>query len=178
MSKTWSFSEMIDKTIDVHLSLGRRHADTDPIEFLRALKDTEAPSIPNTSADKIYRLLNLFLDASGIISATEGSFDSFSIGDTSFIGSRKDIEGYLSGNEENYRDWMCSVLFRGWAKGQKHSFNISEDLRHSAPKGTEACDFKVTGEFISPTLMECKRIHPGDEYSLSNVYQKINKNHS
>lgn len=173
MSKQWTFKELIDKAINVYSSLSKRNTDKDSIEFLRSLRDTKVLSTSNISDDNIYRLFSLLLDALGIISASEGTFDSFSIGDTKHIGKKKDIKGTLSGNEEGIRDWMCSVLFQGWVKLNKPNFQISKDLKYVLPKEQNACDFKISGETIPPTLVECKRIHPEGINSSPDIVEKI-----
>ena len=164
---------MIDKAINVYSSLSKRNTDKDSIEFLRSLRDTKVLYTSNISADNIYRFFSLLLDASGIISATEGTFDSFSIGDTKHIGKNKDIKGILSGKEEGIRDWMCSVLFQGWVKHDKPNLQISKDLRYVLPKEQKACDFKILGKNISPALVECKRIHPEATNPSPNIIEKI-----
>jgi len=172
MSKQWALKKLIGRTIDVYSSLSKRGQNVYYTEFLKALMATGKLSTSNASYEQIYRFFRILLDASGIISATEGDFDSFSIGSTKHVGKKKDIEGKLA-NEESFRDWMCSNLFQGWVKYQKPDFHISKDLRYILPNNEKTCDFKVTGDDIPPTLVECKRIHPEGKGLSSDVSEKI-----
>ncbi len=174
MSKRWSFNDLTDKTITLYSLLSsQRNPDEDTIEFLKTLRSMEHLSTLDVSADKIFRFFRILLDASGIISATEGSFDSFNIGNTEYIGTQKDIKGKLSGRKEGIRDWMCSILFQGWVKHNKPNFYISKDLRYILPKHMKTCDFKIVGDNVLPSLVECKRIHPERIDKSADIIQKI-----
>ena len=176
MSKRWSLNELVEKIINVYTFLmSQKQEGEDTIEFLKTLRSIPHLSALNMSADKIVRFFRILLDTSGIISATEGSYDSFDIGNPEHIGTKKDIRGKLSGRKEGIRDWMCSILFQGWVKNNNPNFYISKDLRYLLPKDWKACDFKISGDNVLPTLVECKRIHPERIDKSADIIKKIVK---
>ena len=145
MSSRDSFSNLLDKIINIYGSLlpllkteylNDKGIPNSIIEYAKFLKDIRREEdftpLHAWPPDKIFDFFKFLLDASGIVSATEGSMDHLNIGSAN-IGPMQEIEIILSGEDEKLDDWMCSILFQGWAKFEKPNFWISKDLRYEVP---------------------------------------------
>jgi hypothetical protein len=183
MSRPASSGDLIDKLVGIYSvllngeNLDDRGKSNYILDSIRFLKDTKQKPLTTLSVatDKIYLLFSLLLDASGIVAATEGNWDSFTIGDTTKLGSRDEIRnGALMAGDEKMRDWMCSVLFQGWVRAKGRPLSISKDLRYVVRKGQRSCDFMISGKSALPTLVECKRIHPeGNGRSYAEMFSAV-----
>lgn len=196
MSSRDSFSNLLDKIINIYGSLlpllkteylNDKGISNSIIEYAKFLKDIRREEdftpLHAWPPDKIFYFFKFLLDASGIVSATEGSFYPLGIGDA-HIGPKREIKKIFSGDDDKLDDWMCSILFQGWVKHKKRIFKISKDLRYVVPRqnGRNVCDFKIEGNNVQPTLVECKRKHPAANdkpYNeiLSRVVQNIVDGH-
>jgi hypothetical protein len=124
---------------------------------------TDFDTLSTWAPGKVLQLFALILDAAGVIYATNRDLKYLNIGDIKEIGKRADIQGILlSNNDEQISDLMCSILFQGWVKQKSHTSFVDRELVRALPneKGEVKTDFLVLGADSSPTLVECKRIHP------------------
>jgi len=185
-SKT-SFPQMINSIIYMYVLL-RDYVDkkatgirylNDTINFLEQLQTKGNMSTHNSSEKEINRFFRTFLDSAGFVGVTKGQFTPISIGDIDSIGKKRDVAGILAGEQSSIDDWISSILFQGWIRITAN-FAISKDLRYEISKYGENCDFEITGNGITTTLVECKRLHPYDEskwepseHSINSLTQKI-----
>jgi len=184
MSIQYSFDNLIDRVSNIYSSLlpYNKQISNSLVEFIKFLESIKVQkdfSPLNTwPSDTIHYFFKLLLDTSGIVSATEGNFYPLGIGDA-HIGPKREIKKIFSGDDDKLDDWMCSILFQGWVKHKKPIFKISKDLRYVVPRqnGRDVCDFKIEGDNVRPTLVECKRKHPAaNEKSYSETIPKVIQN--
>ncbi|MFC1956790.1 hypothetical protein ACFLVY_00635 [Chloroflexota bacterium] len=184
------FTELVGSMISVYIALtnhvGRKATGIgyldETVRFLTQLKAKGSLSIHNSSEEEIAQFVGMVLEAASIISVTKGQFEPLSIGDINLIGKKKDVAGTLSGGQAVVENWICSILFQGWTRVHEPSLKISKDLRYEVSKDSKKCDFKVIGDGIVYTLVECKRLHPETEIEyrinedgVNKLVQKISK---
>ena len=171
MSRRWTHSDMTDRMIELY----SRFPYQKRVEFLRSTKDQQHLSTTSVSNEEIFEFFRSLLDATGIISATDGNLqESFQSGDLTLLGRRNDIRGVFSSPDDNISDWMCSTLFQGWVRINESGLKISKDLRYRTKDQGRVCDFLVTHTSAPPTLVECKRIHPAmGGRSITEIMSKV-----
>ena len=157
MSRRWTHSDMTDRMIQIY----SRFPYQKRVEFLKRMRGQQHLSTNSVSNEGILEFFRSLLDATGIISATDGNLqESFQLGDWTLLGKIRDIRGVFSSPDGNISDWMCSTLFQGWVRINDSGLKISRDLRYQTEGQGRVCDFLVTHTSAPPTLVECKRIHP------------------
>ncbi len=171
MNQQDPFPQLMSEIIEVYETLisEKSLSDSDnnfviqAIKFLKNIEKTSNLTLGKVRNNELFQFFSLLLDCIGLVSATKGSIQPLKLGDTTLIGRKRDLKGAYRGSDHQVRQNMCATLFQGWIRSESPQYHISKDLRCVAPKGMPACDFQVKGNGISPTLIECKRIHPSRE---------------
>lgn len=169
MSQRISFQQLVTDLVGIYDTLISEKALSDgdstnfviqSVKFLNNIGNVIDLPLGKVSDPELLRFFSLLLDGVGLVCATQGTIEPLKLGDTRLIGRKRDLMGVYKGSDHQIHQNMCATLFQGWVRHTSPQYSISKDLRNVAPKGVSACDFLVEGSGISPTLIECKRIHP------------------
>jgi hypothetical protein len=133
MSVQVNFKDLVQKIIETYTSIfNKQDLNTATqsnfiLQTIDFLKDLSTKNVQfdtwNVDQNQIYNFFLVLLNSPGMIAATGGNFDNFSLGDTQQLGRKKDCRGVLRSKNEDILDWMCSVLFQG----REDSVSFSDD---------------------------------------------------